>query len=75
MVRGADVIGTVGRVVNDSMLHFEMYEGTAAGPLYQEGNTTVYDYVDAGPYRRRRDLLDPTEALDLAACLILPAAP
>lgn len=68
------VIGTVGRMVNDAMLHFELYEGTETGPLSRPGNATDYAYVDAGPYYRRRDLLDPTEALDTAQCF-MPSRP
>ena len=40
-----------------SMLHFEMYAGTAKGALTQKGNP---------PYQRRSDLMDPTPYLDSA---------
>jgi hypothetical protein len=61
-----DIVGTVGRLVNNGMLHFELYGGTAAGEFVQD-NTTQYYYVDAGPYRRRRDLVDPTDELTVLA--------
>jgi murein DD-endopeptidase MepM/ murein hydrolase activator NlpD len=73
-VRAGDVIGTVGRMVNDSMLHFELYGGTVAGEVVQMHNPTQYYYVDPGPYRRRRDLVDPTDEL-LALSRHLPANP
>lgn len=51
------VIAYVGQLsTGSSMLHFEMYQGTASGEL-----TT-----GSGPYRRRSDLLDPTPYLDQA---------
>jgi len=62
-VQARDVIGTVGRMVNDSMLHFELYGGTVGGNVYQAQNSTGYYYVDSGPYWRRRDLVDPTDEL------------
>ena len=49
------VIAYVGRMLRDSMLHFEMYDGSASGALTQRGNP---------PYQRRRDLIDPTSYLD-----------
>jgi len=41
-----------------SMLHIEMYKGTASGSLTDVNNP---------PYKRRKDLLDPTPFLDLWA--------
>jgi hypothetical protein len=41
--------------VPQSMLHFEMFDGTATGPLTVKG---------AGSFSRRSDLQDPTEFLD-----------
>lgn len=61
-VTAGQIIGTVGRLVNNSMLHFELYGGTVVGEFVQD-NTTRYYYVDPGPYRRRRDLVDPTDEL------------
>jgi murein DD-endopeptidase MepM/ murein hydrolase activator NlpD len=49
------VIAYVGRMHVDSMLHFEMYGGSGAGPLTQRNNL---------PYQRRSDLMDPTPYLD-----------
>lgn len=41
-----------------SMLHFELYEGTAQGPLTVRSNL---------PYQRRRDLKNPTDLMDRLA--------
>jgi murein DD-endopeptidase MepM/ murein hydrolase activator NlpD len=49
------VIAYVGRMYVDSMLHFEMYDGSGRGGLTQRGNP---------PYQRRSDLIDPTSFLD-----------
>ncbi len=38
-----------------SMLHFELYRGTASGPLTVVGNP---------PYQRRRDLVNPTKFVE-----------
>lgn len=57
-------IGTVGKNFKGrGMLHFEMYQGTASGPLTQEHNQN-YLYVEPRNYQRRKDLLDPTPYLD-----------
>lgn len=59
-VSRGQVIGYVGLMTSgSSMLHFEMYKGTASGEL-----TT-----GTGPYRRRSDLMDPTPFLDTAPLL------
>jgi SH3-like domain-containing protein len=56
-VSKGQVIAYVGLLDSgSSMLHFEMYKGTANGEL-----TT-----GTGPYRRRSDLIDPTPFLDAA---------
>jgi murein DD-endopeptidase MepM/ murein hydrolase activator NlpD len=54
-LKEGDVIAYVGKMWKDSMLHFEMYEGTAEGPLKDKSNK---------PYKRRKDLMDPTQYLD-----------
>lgn len=53
------LIGEVGLLsgLKVSMVHFEMYDGTATGPLTQRSNK---------PYQRRKDLIDPTSYLDAA---------
>lgn len=57
MVSKGQVIAYVGQLHSgSSMLHLEMYSGTAQGPL-----TT-----NLAPYTRRADLLNPTDYLDLA---------
>jgi murein DD-endopeptidase MepM/ murein hydrolase activator NlpD len=50
-----ELIAYVGKMYVDSMLHFEMYEGTETGPLTVRSNP---------PYMRRSDLIDPTDYLD-----------
>jgi murein DD-endopeptidase MepM/ murein hydrolase activator NlpD len=59
-VRQGQTIGYVGQLegMSMSMLHFEMYAGTASGPLTNAANP---------PYMRRSDLLDPTARLDGAS--------
>ena len=48
--------GTVADLsLNKSMLHFEMYSGSATGPLTNRANL---------PYMRRSDLIDPTHFLN-----------
>ncbi len=55
-VTAGQLIGYVGhlQIKAHSMLHFEMYRGTAQGRLAQHGNK----------YSRRHDLMDPTPYLD-----------
>jgi peptidoglycan hydrolase-like protein with peptidoglycan-binding domain len=59
----------IGRVITNyagtSMLHLEMYQGTASGSLSQGSNSGSYWYVKARNYQRRADLVDPTGAKDL----------
>lgn len=56
-VTAGQLLGYVGkmRTVAESMLHFELYSGTGAGPLTVRADP---------PYMRRADLVDPTEFLD-----------
>jgi murein DD-endopeptidase MepM/ murein hydrolase activator NlpD len=54
-VGAGQVIAYVGRMYRDSMLHFELYDGTRSGQLTQRNNA---------PYQRRADLKDPTGFLD-----------
>jgi len=58
-LKEGDPIAFVGKMYVDSMLHFEMYEGTATGDLSD---------FSMKPYNRRKDLMDPTEYLD--ACTL-----
>lgn len=55
------LIAYVGKMYVHSMLHFELYEGTANGGLTVRGNP---------PYQRRSDLVDPTSFLD--SCTVSP---
>jgi Peptidase family M23. len=58
-VKKGQVIAFVGQLEGskNSMLHFELYSGTG------KGGFTV---PDNQPYKRRSDLIDPTETLDKA---------
>lgn len=47
-----------------SMLHLEMYAGTATGSLSQS-NPSTYDNVTPVNYQRRRDLVSPMGVLEL----------
>ncbi|MBQ4569918.1 MAG: peptidoglycan-binding protein [Ruminococcus sp.] len=48
----------------DTMLHLEIYMGTASGKLSNKSNKT-YDYVTNKGYNRRRDLVDPSFVIEL----------
>lgn len=57
-VARGQVVGHVGQMPRlPSMLHFEMYAGTASGALTDRSRK---------PYQRRSDLMDPTFYLDAA---------
>jgi murein DD-endopeptidase MepM/ murein hydrolase activator NlpD len=57
-VRKGQIIGYVGKLISgSSMLHFETYSGTATGGLTVKGK-------ESGKYKRRSDLLDPTNLLN-----------
>lgn len=60
-------IATIGKsnIGGDTMLHLELYMGTASGSLSNKSNKSTYDYVSGSNYNRRRDLLDPTFVLEL----------
>jgi murein DD-endopeptidase MepM/ murein hydrolase activator NlpD len=58
VVVAGQVIAFVGKMYTMSMLHFELYAGTALGPL------TVRK---SRPFERRADLVDPTAFLDRMA--------
>jgi len=47
-----------------TMVHFELYKNTATGAFTQKNNLVDYDNVPSKPYKRRRDLLNPTDFLD-----------
>jgi murein DD-endopeptidase MepM/ murein hydrolase activator NlpD len=63
VVTAGQLIGHVGKMFVDSMLHLELYAGTAEGNLTDRSNS---------PYQRRADLLDPTPLLDRLAWLLHP---
>jgi murein DD-endopeptidase MepM/ murein hydrolase activator NlpD len=54
-VVGGQIIAHVGKMYRDSMLHFELYKNTTAGPLTQLSNKG---------FQRRKDLTDPAPLLD-----------
>jgi murein DD-endopeptidase MepM/ murein hydrolase activator NlpD len=56
-VKEGDLIAYVGKMYKSSMLHLEMYEGTATGNLTDRSNKG---------FQRRKDLMNPTEYLDNA---------
>ncbi len=65
-VHRGDVIGKI--ISNNSgtsMLHLEMYMGTASGSLSQSNNSKNYKNVTARNYERRYDLINPTGAIYL----------
>ncbi|MBQ4050930.1 MAG: peptidoglycan-binding protein [Oscillospiraceae bacterium] len=47
-----------------TMLHLELYMGTASGSLTVTGNRS-YTYLSSAKYNRRKDLIDPTFLLGL----------
>ena len=51
-----DTIAQVGKMFVNSMLHFELYAGTAMGPLTNRHSHS--------PYQRRADLMNPIAFLD-----------
>jgi len=55
-------VGNLTGIVN-SMLHLELYDKSAQGPLTVKGNQTKRT-PDGVPFWRRRDLIDPTQKLD-----------
>jgi murein DD-endopeptidase MepM/ murein hydrolase activator NlpD len=63
-VKKGQRIASVGKLtgIAASMIHFEMYTGKGRGELTQP----------RGPFRRRSDLMDPTEQLDKWATEPLP---
>lgn len=66
-VTSGQLIARVGKMIKDSMLHFEVYAGTLAGPLTNRQNK---------PYERRADLLNPTPLLDrLQATILMNSEP
>jgi murein DD-endopeptidase MepM/ murein hydrolase activator NlpD len=54
-----------------TMLHFELYKNTATGAFTDKTNLKDYAHVTPRPYKRRRDLLDPTDFLDKAEASII----
>ncbi len=57
------IIAHVGKMFHSSMLHLEIYKGTAKGGFTNRTNQK-YLYVKNANYQRRKDLVDPTPYLD-----------
>lgn len=66
-VRAGQPIARVGHLVGitvaSDMLHLELYDKSASGPLSVGAATSARDSSGV-PYHRRRDLIDPTPFLD-----------
>ena len=63
VTQGQQIATIIGNTLDGgTMLHLELYMGTASGALTQQNNT--YDYV-TGSYKRRRDILNPEFLLNL----------
>jgi murein DD-endopeptidase MepM/ murein hydrolase activator NlpD len=58
-LKEGDVIAFVGKMNKDSMLHFELYEGTSSGNLTDRSNP---------PMQRRKDVINPAPYLD--SCVV-----
>jgi murein DD-endopeptidase MepM/ murein hydrolase activator NlpD len=58
------VIAYVGAQCGMSMLHFEMFKNISDLSPLNDNKTGKYLFVPAADYRRREDLLDPTDDLD-----------
>lgn len=65
-VKQGQQIATIAKsnIGGDTMLHLELYMGTASGKFSNTSNKS-YDYVSGTKYNRRRDLLNPEFLLDL----------
>jgi murein DD-endopeptidase MepM/ murein hydrolase activator NlpD len=63
-VQEGQTIAWVGQMHNSSMLHLEMYRGSEAGLYTQTNSKKKYHNVESKNYKRRADLLDPTDYLD-----------
>ncbi|MDB4984886.1 MAG: Membrane protein related to metalloendopeptidase [Myxococcaceae bacterium] len=68
-VKAGDVVAYVGKMVRDSMLHFEMYRDP-----YGRGGLSVKAH-SASPFSRRSDLFDPTDFLSRLPVCQLAAVP
>ena len=63
-VTEGQLIGYVGPQSVNTMLHFEMYSSTDdLDPLTQEGNTKYINVAGTKNFKRRKDLMDPTDYL------------
>ena len=65
-VTKGEQIATIAKsnIGGDTMLHLEIYLGTASGSFTNSSNKT-FDYVTKKVYSRRRDLINPEFVLDL----------
>jgi murein DD-endopeptidase MepM/ murein hydrolase activator NlpD len=71
-VKRGDHIAYVGQLYENNgskpfehtMLHFEKYSNKATGPFTQETNSVYINKIKNKPYKRRKDLEDPSDFLD-----------
>ena len=65
-VKKGQQIATIAKsnIGGDTMLHLELYLGTASGSLTNTSNKT-FDYVTKKNYSRRRDIINPEFVLKL----------
>lgn len=63
-VRKGQLIAWIGKMFHDSMLHFEMYDGTATGNFTNRSAALTKTWCATTPYQRRSDLIDPTAYLE-----------
>jgi murein DD-endopeptidase MepM/ murein hydrolase activator NlpD len=54
----------IGIKVPSDMLHFELYDKTASGPLTVPDAARSKNRADGTPFMRRKDLIDPTSKLN-----------
>ena len=75
-VKAGQPIAKVGRLVGittpSAMLHLELYNKSAQGPLTVSDNSSAKT-SDGRPFFRRRDLIDPTPKLNMWKNNLAPA--
>ena len=65
-VKKGQLIGYVGKMYHDSMLHLELYGNTLTGKLTVPSQPLTTTFGSATPYQRRLDLMNPTPILNKA---------
>ena len=77
-VKQGDHIAYVGQLYKNNgsnpfsctMLHLEKYSNKATGPFTQRMNVSDYLHIPALPYKRRKDLQDPTEFINKCKLIV-----